>query len=146
MAKKKNTKKNTLIEVENKPSEAMNNEVAETITEDELDAVCMPDESDIDHKESDEENNVEPAYKKVEEVVPKPTLSKEQQAVKDFCDFWNGLKNHSIISDKEARQIHSYWQIVFNRTDYYTQCGVCSANRIKALKKKAKVYGYECSK
>lgn len=139
MAKKKNTKKNTLIEVENKPSEAMNNEVAETIAEDEFDAVEATNESDMDHKESDED-------KKVEEVVPKPTLSKEQQAVKDFCDFWNGLKNHSIISDAEARQIHSFWQTAYNRSDYYVNCGVCSANRIKAMKKKAKLYGYECSK
>jgi len=80
----------------------------------------------------------------IEEPVPVET--DEQKAVKEFCKLWNGLKNHNIITDEDARTIHKLWQTVAKRTDFYVNCGVCSLNHIKYLKKKAAQYGYECSK
>lgn len=84
--------------------------------------------------------DVKPEEKKIEERTP------ERQAVWDFCQKWNSLKNHNIISDEDAREIHKYWQIAAKRTDYYVNCSVCIIQRIKYLKKKALQYGYECKK
>lgn len=84
--------------------------------------------------------DVLPEEKKIEERTP------ERQAVWDFCQKWNSLKNHNIISDADARQIHKYWQIASGRSDFYVNCSVCMIQRIKWLKKKAAFYGYECSK
>lgn len=85
----------------------------------------------------------------IEEPVteePIPVETDEQKAVYDFVQLWNGLKNHNIITDEDARTIHKLWQTAAKRTDYYVNCGVCSLNHIKYLKKKAAQYGYECSK
>lgn len=84
--------------------------------------------------------DVKPEEKKIEERTP------ERQAVWDFCQKWNSLKNHNVISDADAREIHKYWQIASGRSDFYVHCGVCSSNHIKYLKKKALQYGYECKK
>ena len=83
-----------------------------------------------------------------EPVTEEPVLveTDEQKAVKEFCKLWNRLKNHNIITDEDARTIHKLWQTAAKRTDFYVNCGVCSLNHIKYLKKKAAQYGYECSK
>lgn len=81
-----------------------------------------------------------------EPVTEEPVETDEQKAVKEFCKLWNGLKNHNIITDEDARTIHKLWQTAAKRTDFYVNCGVCSLNHIKYLKKKAAQYGYECSK
>lgn len=90
-----------------------------------------------------DEPTEQPTEQPVEEEKP---LSDEQKAVYDFVQLWNGLKNHNIITDEDARTIHKLWQTAAKRTDYYVNCGVCSLNHIKYLKKKAAQYGYECSK
>lgn len=77
---------------------------------------------------------------------PVPVETDEQKAVKEFCKLWNGLKNHNIITDEDARTIHKLWQTAAKRTDYYVNCAVCIIQKIKWLKKKAAFYGYECSK
>lgn len=81
-----------------------------------------------------------------EPVTEEPVETDEQKAVKEFCKLWNGLKNHNIITDEDARTIHKLWQTAAKRTDYYVNCSVCMIQRIKWLKKKAAFYGYECSK
>lgn len=90
-----------------------------------------------------DEPTEQPTEQPVEEEKP---LSDEQKAVYDFVQFWNGLKNRNVVTDEEARHIHSLWQKAAKRTDFYVNCGVCTLNHVKYLKKKARFYGYNCSK
>lgn len=92
----------------------------------------------------------QPVEQPVEEVAEQPVeekqLSAEEQALDDFVNLYNGLKNLFVITDEQARQFHKYWQVIFHRTDYYTHCGVCSANHIKSMKKLAISKGYTLNK
>ena len=115
----------------------------------------VTDETPLETMEEQIEQPVEQVIEPADEPTEQPTeqpveeekpLSDEQKAVYDFVQFWNGLKNHNVVTDEEARHIHSLWQKAAKRTDYYVNCGVCTLNHIKYLKKKARFYVYNCSK
>lgn len=65
------------------------------------------------------------------------------EAVKAFAELWESLPHHNYMTDAQARQVHRLWQAVTGRTDYYTNCSVCTINHIKYLKKIARGYGIE---
>lgn len=73
--------------------------------------------------------------------VGKP--DRKLEAVKAFAELWENLPHHNYMTDAQARQVHRLWQAVTGRTDYYTNCSVCTINHIKYLKKIARGYGIE---
>lgn len=73
--------------------------------------------------------------------VGKP--DRKLEAVKAFAELWESLPHHNYMTDAQARQVHRLWQAVTGRTDYYTNCSVCTINHIKYLKKIARGYGIE---
>lgn len=70
----------------------------------------------------------------------------KQIALEEFAKFWNGLPHHNYISDKEARYVHTLWQTATGRTDYYSNCSICTINHVKSLKKLCKNEGIEVKK
>lgn len=70
----------------------------------------------------------------------------KQIALEEFANFWNALPHHQYISDKEARYVHTLWQTATGRTDYYSNCSICTINHIKQLKKLCKNEGIELKK
>lgn len=78
---------------------------------------------------------------KIEVEVGKP--DRKLEAVKAFAELWESLPHHNYMTDAQARQVHRLWQAVTGRTDYYTNCSVCTINHIKYLKKIARGYGIE---
>lgn len=72
--------------------------------------------------------------------------SPKVKALKEFASIWNGMKQHNYMTDAQAREVHKLWQTVTGRTDYYTNCGVCTINHIKSLKKLCKNEGIEVNK
>lgn len=70
----------------------------------------------------------------------------KQIALEEFANFWNGLPHHQYISDKEARFVHTLWQTATGRTDYYSNCSICTINHIKQLKKLCKNEGIDLKK
>lgn len=87
--------------------------------------------------ESDKLEPTEKVIEKVEIVVK----TAKQIALEEFANFWNGLPHHQYISDKEARFVHTLWQTATGRTDYYSNCSICTINHIKQLKKLCKNEG-----
>ena len=92
--------------------------------------------------EADETTPTEEVIEKAEIVVK----TAKQIALEEFANFWNGLPHHQYISDKEARYVHSWWQTATGRTDYYSNCSICTINHIKQLKKLCKNEGIELKK
>ena len=92
--------------------------------------------------ESDKLEPTEEVIKKAEIVVK----TAKQIALEEFATFWNGLPHHQYISDKEARYVHTLWQTATGRTDYYSNCSICTINHIKQLKKLCKNEGIELKK
>ena len=92
--------------------------------------------------EADETTPTEEVIEKAEIVVK----TAKQIALEEFANFWNGLPHHQYISDKEARYVHSLWQTATGRTDYYSNCSICTINHIKQLKKLCKNEGIELKK
>lgn len=78
---------------------------------------------------------------KIEIEVGKP--DRKLEAVKAFAELWESLPHHNYMTDAQARQVHRLWQAVTGRTDYYTNCSVCTINHIRYLKKIARGYGIE---
>lgn len=70
----------------------------------------------------------------------------KQIALEEFANFWNALPHHQYISDKEARYVHTLWQTATGRTDYYSNCSICTINHVKSLKKLCKNEGIEVKK
>lgn len=73
----------------------------------------------------------------VEDVVEENVaITPKIKALQDFANLMNGeLKYRMMATDKQARQIHSYWQIATGRSDYYVNCSACTIAHIKTLKK-----------
>ena len=92
--------------------------------------------------EADETTPTEEVIEKAEIIVK----TAKQIALEEFANFWNGLPHHQYISDKEARYVHSLWQTATGRTDYYSNCSICTINHIKQLKKLCKNEGIELKK
>lgn len=93
-----------------------------------------------------ENNPAEP--KPTEQVIMEAEIKVEEQdrkleAVREFAELWESLPHHNYMTDAQARQVHRLWQAVTGRTDYYTNCSVCTINHIKCLKKIARGYGIE---
>lgn len=64
------------------------------------------------------------------------------EAIKQFKELWQNLPHHNYITDKQAREIHTIWQRVTGRTDYYTHCSSCLIAHVKQLKKIAQNEGF----
>lgn len=92
--------------------------------------------------ESDKLDSTAEVIEKAEIIVK----TAKQIALEEFAKFWNGLPHHNYISDKEARYVHTLWQTVTGRTDYYSNCSICTINHIKSLKKYCKNEGIELKK
>lgn len=93
-----------------------------------------------------EETIVEETIEVVEKpLIDEPVVEKtlEEKTLEEFVNTYNSLTNYYVISDKQAREFHRMWQILAHRTDYYVNCGVCSANHIRFMKKLAKNKGFE---
>lgn len=65
------------------------------------------------------------------------------EAIKQFKELWQNLPHHNFITDKQAREIHVFWQKITGRTDYYSNCSVCTINHIKQIRKIARNEGFE---
>lgn len=65
------------------------------------------------------------------------------EAIKQFKELWQNLPHHNYITDKQAREIHALWQKITGRTDYYSNCSVCTINHIKQIRKIARNEGFE---
>lgn len=89
-----------------------------------------------------ESDELEPTEKVIEHakivVVEKDPKT---LALEGFAELWNNLKQYQYMTDADARKVHQFWQVVSGRTDYYVNCGVCTNNHIKVLKKRCKDAG-----
>ena len=85
-----------------------------------------------------------PTFEKTLETAKFETWEQEtpkRKALREFAELWKTLPHHNYMTDKQARQVHKYWQVVTGRTDYYVNCSVCTINHIRRLKKEAKNEG-----
>ena len=90
-----------------------------------------------------------PSLNIIDPIIEEPVIvedSTKVKALKEFASIWNGMKQHNYMSDAQEREVHQLWQTVTGRTDYYTNCGVCTINHIKVLKKLCKNEGIEVNK
>lgn len=90
---------------------------------------------EIDPETPTFEKTLETAKFETEQETPK------RKALREFAELWKTLPHHNYMTDKQARQVHKYWQVVTGRTDYYVNCSVCTINHIRRLKKEAKDEG-----
>jgi recombinational DNA repair protein RecT len=101
---------------------------------------------DVVAPEQSEQINLIMPIEEVTEVQEVVEESPKIKALRDFVELWDGMNQHIYMTDEQARKVHKMWQIVTGRTDYYTNCSVCTINHIKVLKKHCKENGIEVSK
>jgi hypothetical protein len=77
------------------------------------------------------------------ENAPAPEKTPKIVAIEQFKELWQNLPHHNYITDKQAREIHVLWQKITGRTDYYSNCSVCTINHIKQIRKIARNEGIE---
>lgn len=135
MARKKKTTNKPAVQEEVQDFQVV--EVTPAVEEKEIPAVQV--EATF---EADETTPTEEVIEKAEIVVK----TAKQIALEEFANFWNGLPHHNYISDKEARYVHTLWQTATGRTDYYSNCSICTINHVKSLKKLCKNEGIELKK